>query len=432
MSDIGVFIDGDDGSRTQVGTLHIRVARGAERVGFEYTDAWLNSRDRFALEPGLPLRPGPLYPPKGKGLFNAFSDAAPDRWGRYLVARREKHHAQAQQRTPRDLFHSDYLLGIHDSVRMGALRFARLDANGDRGPFLAEDQQAIPPMIELRRLQSAAMRVDAHQETDDDLELVFAPGSSLGGARPKAVVVDPDGKEFVAKFERDQDSYPVIAWEATALALAQAAGVDVPDFRVERVDSRSILLMERFDREPGKGRVPFMSALTLTESDDGDQASYLDIAEGLIQNGASPDHDLAELWRRMVFNVLASNTDDHLRNHGVLRSHHGWILSPAYDMNPTPSDQGPRVLKLALDDKEDRSANLDLALSVADAFGLDESEANAIAGDVAHAVSQWREVATRFDISRSQLSYMESAFEHRDLEKGLELGARENGPTPSP
>lgn len=431
MSEIGVFIGGGDAPVTQVGTLQVRLTRGVERVGFEYTDSWLNSRDRFALDPALPLRPGPLYPPKGKGLFNAFSDAAPDRWGRYLVARREKHQVETEQRDPKELFHSDYLLGIHDSVRMGALRFARLDTNGERGPFLAEDQQAIPPMIELRRLQAAAMRVDAHQEIDDDLELVFAPGSSLGGARPKAVVVDPDRKQFVAKFERQQDSYPVIAWEATMLALAQDAGIDVPNFRLEAMDGFSVLLMERFDRTPDHGRFPFMSALTLTENDDGAQASYLDIAEGIMQHGATADYDLAELWRRMVFNVLASNTDDHLRNHGILRKRDGWSLSPAYDMNPTPADQGPRVLELALDDKGDRTASLDLALSMGDAFGLNQDESHAIAGDVAHAVSKWREVAAQYGLSRAQLGYMESAFQHRDLEKGLELSGECAGPASS-
>ena len=419
MSDIGVFI-GPDSEPTQVGTLRVRVVRGVERIGFEYTPEWLNSPDRFALEPTLALRPGPIYPEKGKGLFNAFSDAAPDRWGRYLVARREKQQAHAESRKPRELFQSDYLLGIHDSVRMGALRFARLDNAGERGPFLAEDQQAIPPSIELRRLQSAAMRVDAHQETDDDLNLVFAPGSSLGGARPKAVVVDPDGKQFVAKFERDQDPYRVIAWEATTLSLAQNAGINVPEFYLKSIDERSVLMMERFDRD-GQHRIPFMSALTLTQRSDGDQASYIDIAEGIIQSGARADYDLAQLWRRMVFNVIVSNTDDHLRNHGLLHHDTGWMLSPAYDMNPTPSDQGPRVLTLALDEREDRSADLNLALSVADIFGIEGDEAKAIVADVGQAVADWETVAARHGIPPTQRHYMSSAFEHRGLEKALEM-----------
>lgn len=415
MSDIEVCIElpGED-QPTIIGNLRIIKARGKERVSFEYDSEWRKHPKRFELEPGLPLMPGPQFPPQNKSLHNVFSDCAPDRWGRYLVVRREKHLAQTEKRDTKQLFDSDYLLGIHDVVRMGALRFREKDT----GAYLAEGDNSVPPLIDLRKLQHAAARIDAHQETDEDLALVFAPGSSLGGARPKAVVREPDGRTLIAKFERDNDAYPVIRWEALTLELASQAGIRIPGHRLEEEDGKAILLMNRFDRY-GDLRVPFISALTMVGASDGEEHSYLEIADGITQYSAHPDDDLRELWRRLVFNILVSNTDDHLRNHGFLRDAAGWVLSPAYDMNPVPADVGPRVLSLSVDMAGDRTASLQLAMDTAGYYGLSASNAEQIAGEVAGAVKGWRDLANRYGVIGAQRSYMESAFEHEDLYQAL-------------
>ena len=418
MKDIDVFIELAEGQEaTWVGTMRLIVARGKERTSFEYAKEWLKHPRRFALEPDLQLAAGPQFPPGDKPIFNAFSDSAPDRWGRYLVVRQEKYLAEKENRQKRQMFETDFLLGIHDTVRMGALRLCEKRA-GKPGPYLADGPAAVPPLIELRKLQSAVARVDAHQETDEDLAIVFAPGSSLGGARPKAVVREPDGRTMVAKFERDNDHYPVIRWEALMLQLAEKAGIAVPPHRLVEEGGKAILLMERFDRA-GELRVPFISALTMVGASDGDQRSYLDIGDGISQYGGRPNDDLRQLWRRVVFNILVSNTDDHLRNHGFLHGPGGWSLSPAYDMNPVPADVGPRVLSLAVDEQGDRTASLALAIETAGYYGIDDDEAKRISHEVATAVSQWRALAGQFGLSAADQAYMESAFEHADKELAL-------------
>lgn len=419
MSDIEVCIEFPGESwPTIIGILRIIRARGRERVSFEYGSEWFKHPRRFELEPGLPLVPGQQFPPRNKSLHNVFSDCAPDRWGRYLVVRREKYLAKEQKRGVMQLFESDYLLGIHDVVRMGALRFREKGAGNMDSSYLADGSRSVPPLIDLRKLQDAAARVDGHQDTDEDLELVFAPGSSLGGARPKAVVREPDGRTLIAKFERDNDVHPVIRWEALTLDLAARAGIRVPGHRLVEEDGKAILLMDRFDRE-GKFRVPFISALTMVGASDGEEHSYLEIADGITQYSASPDDDLCELWRRLVFNILISNTDDHLRNHGFLRDRSGWLLSPAYDMNPVPAEMGPRVLSLSVDTVGDRTASLQLALDTARYYGLSGQIAEQVAGEVAVAVKGWRDLASPYGIGAAQLSYMESAFEHEDLRQAL-------------
>lgn len=419
MRDIEVCIElpGDD-RPTTIGALRLINARGRERVSFEYDMEWRKHPKRFELEPGLPLTPGPQFPPRNKALHNVFSDCAPDRWGRYLVMRREKRAAEKERRGARQLFESDYLLGIHDVVRMGALRFREKTEGTGTGPYLAAGETSVPPLIELRKLQHAAARVDAHQDTEADLALVFAPGSSLGGARPKAVVREPGGRTLIAKFERDNDPYPIIRWEALTLELAARAGLRVPDHRLEEEDGKAILLMDRFDRD-GELRVPFISALTMVGASDGEEHSYLEIADGISQHSAHADDDLQELWRRLVFNILVSNTDDHLRNHGFLRDAAGWVLSPAYDMNPVPADVGPRVLSLSVDMYGDRTASLQLAMDTAGYYGLSANSAVKVAGEVATAVKAWGELTTRYGITGAQRDYMASAFEHDDLHRAL-------------
>lgn len=417
---INVYMD-IAGEPVAVGTLRSTLNRGMEKAGFVYSDSWLTDKRRFQIDPSLPLTQGAQYP-KSKSLFNVFGDASPDRWGRYLITRAEKRAAEREGRQRRKLFETDFLLGVHDINRMGALRLTRELGDGEQSTFLADDSPAIPPLVDLRKLQDSVIRIEGHREQDEDLSVLLAPGGSLGGARPKAVVRGPEGQLMVAKFEREQDDWPVIRWETLMLMLAGEAGIRVPGYALEMVDNRAVLLMDRFDRR-GDVRIPFASALTMLEKSDGDPGSYLEIAEAVTFYGAAPDDDLAELWRRMVFNVLVSNTDDHLRNHGFLydASGPGWRLSPAYDMNPVPAEVGPRVSALELDDDGDRTASLEVVMGSAEYFRLDDAQARQIAGEVASAVSQWQHLAHRVGLSSGDLSHMESAFDHGDIELALDF-----------
>jgi serine/threonine-protein kinase HipA len=286
----------------------------------------------------------------------------------------------------------------------------------DGDTYLSRTDRPVPPLVSLPKLLNAAGRIIADRESDDDLRLLLAPGSSLGGARPKASVRDTDGSLLIAKFPRQDDDWPIPRWEATAMDLAARAGIDIPSWRLIKAAGRPIFMMARFDREHDAQRVPFISALTALNASDGDQRSYLELVDILRQDGAETDRDAAQLWRRMVFNILISNTDDHLRNHGYLRTAQGWRLSPAYDLNPMPTDVKPRIHALALNEIDDESS-LDTALSVAGAFGLSLGEAVIIAGEVGAAVSAWQEVAAAQGLTPAQIARMESAFEHEDLAK---------------
>ena len=398
-----------------VGRLWSRIRKGRESASFEYDPSWLAHAKRFALEPALTLAPGSFHTPPEKALFGAIGDSAPDRWGRVLMRRGERRRAEREGRTPRTLFEADYLLLVDDVARQGALRFkSELD-----GPFLApDDGMQIPPLIELPRLLSAAERVTNEHEDAEDLRLLIAPGSSLGGARPKASVRDLDGHLALAKFPHKQDDINVVLWEGVALSLAQRAGIAVPDWRIEAIGGKPVIVIRRFDRAGGK-RIPFLSAMGMLGANDNEEHSYLEIADALRQYGAAPKDDLAQLWRRIVFNVLISNTDDHLRNHGFLYdSHQGWRLSPAYDLNPVPVDIRPRVLSTAID-LDDPTARIESALDTADYYGLKQFEAQGIAQQVARAVANWRIQAAKLGLSASEIERMASAFEHEDARKAL-------------
>jgi serine/threonine-protein kinase HipA len=394
------------------GRLWARHAGRKESASFEYDKEWLMNPLRFALEPALTLDAGSHHTAIGRSLFGAIGDSAPDRWGRVLIQREERRKARLEHRVPRSLGEADYLLGVGDFARQGALRFAASEG----GEFLAtQDFAAIPPLVHLGKLLNAAMRVAANEEDDHDLQLLLAPGSSLGGARPKASVVDKDGRLAIAKFPQKDDTWPVTLWEAVMLTLATRAGIPVPDARVMRVGPRSVLLLRRFDRA-GKARVPFVSAMSMLGALDNEQHSYLEMVDALRQHGSRPEPDAEQLWRRIVFNVLTSNTDDHLRNHGFLHDEigKGWRLSPAYDMNPVPADIRPRILSLAIDEA-DATASLELALDVAHRFGLKSTVARKIAGEVGAAVSGWGECAAKFGLDAKEIARMESAFDHDDL-----------------
>jgi serine/threonine-protein kinase HipA len=403
------------GGPVLVGRLWSRIRKGRESASFEYDDGWLVRPDRFALEPTLMLAPGPYHTGADRPMFGAIGDSAPDRWGRMLMRRAERKAAEKEGRQPRTLFEMDFLLQVDDEVRAGALRFAEKEG----GPFLAEPGKfRIPPIVELNRLLQASERVLDDRESEEDLRLLLAPGSSLGGARPKASVRDTKGQLAIAKFPHKDDSINMVLWEGVALALASKAGIPVPEWRIEPVANKVALILQRFDRADG-ARLPFVSAVSMLSAGDNETHSYLEIAEALRQYGASPNEDLQQLWRRIVFNVLISNTDDHLRNHGFLyEGPKGWRLSPAYDMNPVPVDMRPRVLSTAID-PDDPSASLDLAFSVSEYFGLKDKDARSVAAEIGEVVSAWRQEAANQGLSKAEIDRMQSAFEHDDLKKAL-------------
>ena len=377
-------------------------------------------RSRFSLEPALTLGPGPFHTPSDKPLFGAIGDSAPDRWGRVLMRRAERRRAEGAGTTPRTLREIDYLLMVDDEARQGALRFAEREG----GPFVAEHGPTkIPPLIDLPRLLSAAERVLGDSDTDEDLRLLLAPGSSLGGARPKASVRDRDGSLAIAKFPHQGDEIKTVVWEAVALTLAAKAGVPVPAWRLETVAGKPVLLLRRFDRE-AQTRLPFLSAMSMLGAADNETRSYLEFVDALRQHGAAPKQDMHALWRQIALNILISNTDDHLRNHGFLYTGPaGWRLAPAYDLNPVPTDIKARVLSTAID-LDDGDASLKSLIEVASYFELGLEEAHKIAADVGQAVAMWRKVAAKLGLTAAEIDRMASAFEHEDLKMALSFVGR--------
>jgi serine/threonine-protein kinase HipA len=400
-----------DGAPHLVGRLWTRARKNKESASFEYDPAWLENSVSFSLEPALQLGPGPFHTADDIPMFGAIGDSAPDRWGRALMRRMERRRAEREKETPRTLFEIDYLLLVDDETRAGALRFKA----DEGGPFLRQsDAGRVPPLVDLPKLLPAAQRVIDEDETDEDLRLLLAPGSSLGGARPKASVREKDGGLAIAKFPRKDDEVSTVLWEAVALELAEKSGIDVALARVEKIGKKPVLILQRFDRK-GAHRIPFLSAMSMLGAKDNQPRSYLEIVDVLRRYGAAPKRDMEALWRRIVFNILISNTDDHLRNHGFLyEGADGWRLSPAYDLNPVPVDIKPRVLTTAINE-DDGTASVDLAMEVAEYFELDVSAARKIAGQIGRAVAQWRLIAKRMGIKDAEIDRMASAFEHADL-----------------
>lgn len=405
-----VYVD-LDGVPHLVGRLWARVRKNKESASFEYDRKWLGHPARFSLEPALTLGPGPFHTPADTPMFGAIGDSAPDRWGRALMRRVERRRAEREGVAPGTLQEIDYLLMVDDEARQGALRFAEHEG----GPFLRQEAvKRIPPLVELAKLLSAAEHVMEEKETDEDLRLLFAPGSSLGGARPKASVREKDGHLAIAKFPRKDDEINTVVWEAVALALAKKAGIAVPEGRVATVANKPVLLLRRFDRE-GTRRIPFLSAMSMLGARDNETRSYMEIVDALRQHGATPKADMEALWRRLVFNILISNTDDHLRNHGFLyQGPTGWRLSPAYDLNPLPTNIKPRILSTAINE-EDTTASLAVAMEVAGYFQLDAKKSRDIAAQVGKGVSKWRAEAVRHGLKQAAIDRMASAFEHEDL-----------------
>lgn len=398
-----------------VGQLWANSRKGKDHASFQYNASWLTNPSHFALEPALALTQGSFYTDNSQNIFGSIGDSAPDRWGRMLMRRAEAHRAREASERPHTLNEIDYLLGVNDEVRQGSLRFKeKID-----GPFLAQNNnRSIPPLLELPKLLSATEHVLRDEETDADLKILLAPGGSLGGARPKASVRDKNGQLMIAKFPSVNDHFNTVLWEAVALSLAKNAGINVPSWRLESISNKSIILINRFDRKKNI-RIPFISAMSMIGARDNEQRSYLELVDAMRQYGAYPKENINELWRRIVFNILITNTDDHLRNHGFLYAlSKGWELSPIYDINPTPSEISSRVLttNITLDDN---TASLEVAFSVIHEFGISIVDAKNIVKEVGRAVIKWQDFANKFGIKKVEIERMSSAFEHEDLRKSL-------------
>ncbi len=396
-----------------MGTLTATPARGKEVFAFEYAKSWLQSGHTNMIDPDLQLYSGRYFPREERQNFGVFLDSCPDRWGRILMERREAVVARQEKRAPRNLLESDYLLGVYDGHRMGALRF-KLSEDGN---FLNDDKNmAAPPWTSLRELEHASMKFEEDNIDDEDylkwINLLMAPGSSLGGARPKASVLDAKNCLWIAKFPSIKDTKNVGAWEMVVNKLALKAGINVAEGQLKQFNSNNhTFLAKRFDRSINGTRIHFASAMTMLGYTDGaghdTGVSYLEIVEFLIRHGAEVNTDLEELWRRIVFSICVKNTDDHLRNHGFLLSEKGWRLSPAYDINPNEFGAG---LSLNISEK-DNSLDLELALSVSEYFRIPGTKAKKIIELVKSVVTEWRGIAKDVGLSKSQQDRMVRAFE---------------------
>jgi len=394
-----------------LGYLNSTQAKGKETFSFEYSEEWIQSGFSQTLDPDLQLYSGAFYPRDEKPNFGIFLDSSPDRWGRVLMQRRERAMAKLEDRDQHTLMESDFLLGVFDQHRMGGLRFK----TAQEAEFLNSNKEmAAPPWTSLRELEQASMKFEEDNTDDPEyikwVNLLLAPGGSLGGARPKASIIDPEGYLWIAKFPSKNDERDIAAWEMVANELAVNAGINIAEGRVQKFNNKfHTYLTKRFDRTNAGERIHFASAMTLLGYADGERsagASYLELAAFIIRNGARVATDLEELWRRIVFSICVKNTDDHLRNHGFLFTDKGWTLSPAYDVNPNEYGTG---LHLNISEN-DNALELSLALSVAPYFRVSPARANEIIEQVQHSVSSWKEAAVKYNLSRAEQERMESAF----------------------
>lgn len=392
------------GPLRQIGTLS-RGDRGSVR--FSYEPDWLKLAHAFPLDPELDLAAGDFFP--GDANFGVFMDSCPDRWGQILMKRREAVAAKDAGRTPKTLGPWDFLLGVQDYTRMGALRFSR---PGEEH-FLADEALTAPPVTRLAELQAIAFELSKKNPVDSDkirewLKVLVAPGSSLGGARPKANLVENDGSLWIAKFPAADDDHDVALWEKLLQELAQRCGITVPDSRLVQIGKGyHTFLTQRFDRDGGKRRF-FASAMTMLGHVDSEDASYLELAEFIATYGEA-DHiarDLAQLFTRVAFNVATANRDDHLRNHGFIRTPSGWRLAPAFDMNPS-FRKDEHVLSL---DLHTRQPDMDIVLSTAGFYRLENSRAKMIIGEVISVLGEWQTCARKIGLSRQECAEAEHLF----------------------
>jgi serine/threonine-protein kinase HipA len=396
-----------------MGELKAEFVRGKEIFSFSYAEEWLKSRFSQILDPELLFYSGSQYAGDEKSNFGVFLDSSPDRWGRVLMKRREAATARTEGRPERTLRESDYLLGVFDGHRMGAIRFKE----DPDGPFLNNNETfASPPWTSIRELEQISLRLEDEEVTDDPeylkwLTMLVNPGSSLGGARPKASVLDDKKNLWIAKFPSKTDLKDIGGWEMVANELATNSGLNVAHSMVQKFSSRYYtFLTRRFDRTDSDERIHYASAMTMLGYKDGDNfhegVSYLEIVDFLTNNGANIDSDLKELWSRIVFNIFISNTDDHLRNHGFILTDKGWVLSPAYDINPNEDGTG-LSLNINLDDN---ALTLDLPLEVVEYFRLDKGNGLKIIDRIRKAVSNWRTIADKYQLPKSEQELMVKVF----------------------
>ncbi len=393
-----------------LGRLYVGVIKGGENYSFEYDNEWLaTARYPVSIDPDLVGYSGRQYP-GGKSIFGIFADASPDRWGRLLMTRKERRLADKEARKPRKLNDSDFLMGVYDETRMGGIRF-KLKEDGE---FLSDDKEtATPPWTTLRTLEEASRRFENDDAVVDEkwLNQLLRPGSSLGGARPKATVADVAGQLWIAKFPSKNDTNNTGAWEKVVHDLARMCGLNVPDSKLETFSKLgSTFLVKRFDRD-GARRIHFASAMTLLGKTDGasaaDGSGYLDLVSIIKSDGANPKGDLIELWKRIVFNMAVSNTDDHLRNHAFILKKNGWTLSPLYDVNPVPYGD-----ELSLNvNEDDNRISIPLAVETAYHFNIKEEDALKMAGEITDIVrNNWEKLAAKYGIPRGKIEDMRPAF----------------------
>jgi serine/threonine-protein kinase HipA len=401
-----------------IGELSYEMLRGSETYGFQFSNEWLKKYGELFLSEDLHNYPGPQYTQQGKDIFGCFSDALPDRWGRTLLNRREQVQAAEEKRPVRRFTSFDYLIGIDDFSRMGGFRF-KDDPNGD---FINLSKELrIPPLTSIRELLHASQEIEKSEEenTLPDkkwLLQLIQPGTSLGGARPKAGVVDENKALYIAKFPSRKDDYDVGLWEHFCHLLSTKAGINAASTRIISTDGKyHTLLSKRFDRTDEGRRIHFASAMTLLGLADGDNAGtghgYLDIVDFIVQSCTNVEANLQELYRRVAFNICIGNTDDHFRNHGFLLTPKGWTLSPAYDMNPTLNEQQSLLIT-----PSSCESNLTVLLNACEEYMLNKETATNIVKEVISAVKEWKSLAVKLGIAKREMDIFEPRFE-----KGLAL-----------
>lgn len=392
-----------------IGILSAQQAKGRKAFSFSYDEDWITSQEQLLLDPDIIWYGGQQYPNR-KENFGIFLDSMPDTWGRTLMKRRAAINARQEGKSAPALYDIDYLLGVHDLSRMGALRFKK----DPEGEFLDNDIiSPTPPLASIRELQHGAALIESNKDTDEVrkwLTMLMAPGSSLGGARPKANILDEQGHLWIAKFPSNNDTIDKGAWEYLAYRLATNAGIEMTGCYLEKVAGKHhTFFTKRFDRDKA-ARIHFASAMTMIGKNEewirNEPPSYLDIVEFIQFSGTDITEDLHQLWRRLIFNILISNTDDHLRNHGFILTKEGWRLSPAFDINPSIDKDG-----LALNiDMDNNALDIALAKSAGLYFRLSEEGMKAIIDEVQSSVVNWQKVATEIGISRNEQTMMSGAF----------------------
>jgi serine/threonine-protein kinase HipA len=392
-----------------IGILSVDNAKGRNSYSFEYNPEWIKSNEQLILDPDISWHSGAQYPNK-KENFGVFLDSMPDTWGRTLMKRRASNIAKETNQTVQKLYDIDYLLGVFDECRMGALRFKL----SEEGNFLDDNKHyPTPPWSSISELQHGIDLIESDiesKEVNEWLKILIAAGTSLGGARPKSNILDKNRELWIAKFPSKNDTIDKAAWEYLAYKLALKSGIEMSESKIQKVSgNHHTFFTKRFDRINNQ-RIHFASAMTMTGYNENiindNPASYLEIAEFIQNYSCEIKSDLEQLWRRIVFNIAISNTDDHLRNHGFIIKGAGWRLSPAYDVNPSVDKNG-----LALNiDMENNNLDFELAKSVGEFFQLSEKKMNKILDEVKNSVNNWKKIALGIDVLKKEIQYMEAAF----------------------